>query len=523
MSDRPCVSLRRLPGLLALAITLALAVPAAATAQQAPPHPHFQATFAATAPATSTQRTDASQTPPERLHREDARPLSLDALLQQALTDNPEIQAAAARVAAAGQRPVQAASLPDPTLGAVIRNVGFTRLSLGDEMMSVYGLRFTQALPAGGKRPQRRIVAERGIDVARAQLEATRRRVLREIATAYYDLEFVHESIAVVEETRDLLDDLEQTAEARYAVGEGIQQDVLKAQVELSILLNRLVQLEQQRDTLAARINRLLGRDARTPLGQPAGVQLPPLDALDLVALRDEALHSSAVLRERITRIVQQEATVELARRDRRPDFVVSGAWLNRGSLPDIWELNVGVTLPIRKSQRQDRAIEENLEELNARRQDRSAAAVAVDEVIQDAFLQLDRAQRLVALFGDAIIPQATLSLESAMAGYGVGKVDFLTVLDNVITLLTYRLELEGEKVNAMKALARIEEHLGRSLGATPAGVWQSAPPATPSSTPAGRTAAGPAVPVANTGGGPLSTSIPSATRAQGTPAGGTR
>lgn len=401
------------------------------------------------------------------------RVLVLDELLQRLLLESPELHAASARVAAAAQLPDQAASLPDPSAGLVYRNVGFPEFTLGDQMMSVLGVRFTQELPGMGKRPQRRTLAESGVDVAGARVDSIRRRLIQQVASAYYELGFTYEAIGIVDATRQLLLDLEETAEARYAVGVGIQQDVLKGQVEISILLNRLVQLEQQRDSIAARINRLIGLPASAPLGRPAARDLDMAE-IDPEAIAAEAVRASAVLVEREQRTHEQEEAVQLARLDRRPDFMLSGSYMNRAGLPGIWEVNVGLTLPIRKGQRQDRAIAETLQELNARRADQIDASQAVDLVVRDSYLRADRAARLTSLYRDAIVPQAVLSLESALAGYSVGNVDFLTVLDNVVTLLTYRLELEREAANYATALVGIEEHLGRSLGATPDAVWRS-------------------------------------------------
>jgi cobalt-zinc-cadmium efflux system outer membrane protein len=421
-------------------------LPSIATAQTAPPHP-------------STERVAASQ------------PTSLADILEETLRSSPELKAARARIVATASRPERADSLPDPTVSLVYRNVGFPEFTLGDEMMSLLGVRFTQAMPASGKRPSQRAVAERQIGVAEALAEATRRRLVQEATSTFFELLHVHEVTEVVDESRRLLLDLARTAESRYAVGEGIQQDVLKAQVEISVLLNQLVQLEQKRSSLEARLNRLMGRPAGSAFGALEAPDVA-LEQLPIAAIAPEAQAASASLRLHEQHIEEQAASVEMVRAERRPDWILSGAYMNRGGLTGVWEINVGVTLPIRKSSRQDLEIAENLEELNALRAERLDAAQSVDLLVYDSYLQADRAIRLHRLYRDAIIPQAALSLESAVAGYGVGKVDFLTVLDNVLTLLTYRTELAAERAAYARALARIEEHLGRSLGASPATIW---------------------------------------------------
>ncbi len=448
------LSLRRGPSPVLYIIALLTALPSLALtqlaqAQQAPPHP-------------SPQGLDALVT----------EEVTLEALLGELLRDNQELKAASTRVLAANARPERADSLPDPSLALVYRNVGLPEFTLGDEMMTQLGVRFTQALPGKGKRSQRRALAESDIEVAEAHVESIRRRLIREVATTFYELDYVYESIDIVHETRALLLDLEETAETRYAVGEGLQQDVLKGQVEISVLLNRLVQLDQKRASLEAIINRKLGRRPSMPLGRPVHGTLD-LDDLPIEALMPEATRSSAALAARDRRIQQQQAAVEVVRTDRRPDILLSGGYMNRGGLPGIWEVNVGFTLPVRKEGRQDLEIEEGEQELSARRIDHIDAVQAIELLVHDSYLRADRAVRLTRLYSDAIIPQAVLSLESAIAGYGVGNIDFPALLDNVVTLLTYRLELEREETNYATAIVRIEEHLGRSLGVTPTGAWQ--------------------------------------------------
>ena len=446
------------------------------------------AVLATTLPAVALAQSDQAATRPVPELRAEPSGTSLTDLIVAALEASPELAAARARVAAAAQGPDQAGSLPDPVLGVSYRNVGFPGLTLGQEMMSMAGLTFTQAVPAKGKRPARTAAAARMIEVARARIEPIRRRLIHDVGVAFFELAFVTESLEIVQETKLLLETLETTAASRYAVGEGIQQDVLRAQVEISVLLNRLILLQQQRGTIETRIQRLLARSSPVELGAPDATELPAAP-LDLATLLREADCFSAMLAVQHRMIEQQRATVDLTRLDQRPDLVLGGSWMNRGSLPSVWQLNVGITLPVRQSQRQDRAIEQALLELDARRQDHVSVGLSVSESVREAYLRVDRSLRLIALFRDAILPQSMLSLESAMAGYSVGKVDFLTVLNNVITLLTYRLELERETTSYMVALTDLEEHVGHSLGATPPSVW--AEPDDGSVAARGRTTAG--------------------------------
>lgn len=397
--------------------------------------------------------------------------LSLEQSLARAVEANPELQAAAARIAAAYRRPDQAASLPDPMIGFMLRNVDFPELTIGNEMMSAAGVSFSQPLVTGGKRPARRAVAEREIDVAQARHEAIRRRLLRDVTVAYHELAFVDETLALVGDIRLLLQELQRTAQSRYSVGAALQQDVLKAQVEVSVLLERSFQLEQQRGSLATALNRLLDLPAESPVGAPMKYASPPLSD-DLAALQQEAAAGSASLRELQLATAEQQAAVELAQVEDSPDVVLGGAWMYRGSLPSMWEINVGISLPIRKGQRQDLALDEALDRLRVREHERRAGARTVESLVRDAWLRVERAGRLMTLYDEAIVPQANLTFEAVLAAYRVGNVDFLNVLDATLKLLTYRTEWERQKTEFLVGLADIEEQIGRSLGASPEGAW---------------------------------------------------
>lgn len=429
----------------------------------------------ATPSSPATMETTGSDAPAQAGQRATRDATSLETIVAAALQDNPEILAAAARLAAAAERPAQAGSLADPVLTGVYRNTGFGSFTLGEEMMTVAGLRFTQPIPYKGKRALRAATATRAIDVAASRLDLISRRVARELTEAYFELTYVDEAVEIVEDTRDYLINLEQTAEARYAVGEGIQQDVLKAQVEVSVLLNRLIMLEQQRDTAETRVNRLLDRAVTSPVATPAEVPAPMWD-LTLDDLQAEAMASSALVRESARLIDERRAALDVARSESKPDWILSGSWMNRGSLPDIWEANVGITLPIYKGTKQDRAVAEAAAFVRASEHELQNSSSVVATALREQFLRAERASRLQQLYSEAIIPQATLSLESAAAGYEVGRVDFLTVIDNVVTLLTFQLEYYRQYADYMQALARIEEHIGRPLGVTPAMVFRPNP-----------------------------------------------
>ena len=286
-------------------------------------------------------------------------------------------------------------------------------------------------------------------------------RIIARLKEAFYDLAFVHRSIETVEKNRRVLLDFAQTAEARYAVGRGVQQDIFRAQTEVSRLLGRLATLEQRKASLQADINRLLNRPPAAPLGLPQPIQMQPLrrSLEDFNALIEQA---SPLLQAQHKSIERGDQSIALARREFLPDFSVSASGVRNETVrKNGYQVMLGIKVPLYYATKQREAVREALASREAAVQDTHAVRQELLFRIQDNVVQAQRAEKLIALFTDAILPQARLTLEAAQAGYAVGKVDFLTLLSSLLTLQDNELELHGEITEHEKALARLEEVIG--------------------------------------------------------------
>lgn len=390
--------------------------------------------------------------------------ITLDGLIDEALKNNPEILAATERWLATEATISQVSTLPNPQLTFGIRNVGFDELTVGEEPMSMVGITAAQMIPFPGKLSLRGKIMGMETERQKELLNATRLNVLSRLKVAYYSLFFVHKSIEVIEKDKEILEKFEQIAEAKYAVGEGIQQDVLKAQVEISRFVERLTDLEQKRESLEAEINSLLDRPPHAPLGQPAEVK-QSVFRYSLEELNKLAEANSPRLLAVQWAIDRNSSALSLAKREYFPDFTVKAGWFNRPEgFKNIWDFNVGVEVPLYFGRKERYGVKEAEFSLNSARQSYEATRQTLLFKVKDYYVIAQTADKLVKLYGTGIVPQASLSLESAISGYEVGKVDFLTLLDNLITLLNYELKYYQELVSFEKALARLEEVVGVSL-----------------------------------------------------------
>lgn len=385
--------------------------------------------------------------------------VDLPGLIHELEAANPEINAARHRWRAAQAVVPQVQTLPDPTI-----QIGYQRMPMTEPFQgAMYGV--GQEIPFPGKLRLKGEVAQSDVDRFEQELYATRLRLIASLKEAYFSLHFVHKSIEIVEKNKALLLQFEKTAKARYSVGQAAQQDVFRAQLEISRVLDRLAVLEQEKESLHAAINRLLNRPPADPLGTPEEVRTTIL-TIPLQELNRRADEFSPVLAAMTKNIHRSEHAVSLAKRQYYPDFDVTALGLRNDKINDNgYQVMVGIKVPLFYASKQRQGVHEAMAGLDSARDDFAATRQDLLFQVKDGFVQAQRAERLITILRDAIIPQATLALQAAQAGYAVGKVDFLTLLNSLLTLQDSQLELHGEMVNHEKALARLEAVTGEPLG----------------------------------------------------------
>ena len=391
----------------------------------------------------------------------------LESLVEEALQNNPDIKAARARWEASTKRPSQEGSLPDPTVGIGWRNVSFDRITLNEQPMSMILFSFTQEIPFPGKLSLKEKIATEEAKAQEQMYEATLRRIIADLKEAYYNWFLVDKSIEITRKDKDLLEKFEEIAEAKYSVGEGIQQDVLKAQVEVSRLIEQLHLLNEQKGIVEAKIRSILNLQPDTPIGSPEEVKKSPfkLSIEDVYKLTED---NAPLLKAREKIIKSEEKAFRLAKKEYLPDFVLGAGpgvmGMLGGGTQGVWEARLGVKVPLYFWRKQRFGVEEALAELKAAEEDHTSTKQDLFSNMKDQFLVAKTSENLLKLFEGGIIPQATSSLESAIAGYQVGNIDFLTLLDNLLTLFNFELTYYTHLTNYQKALARIEEIIDMDL-----------------------------------------------------------
>lgn len=392
-----------------------------------------------------------------------AENVTLQELTQEALAKNSAIKSAARRVQALRARVPQARSLPDPIVsGGWMGNIMPLSVQQGDPS-SFRSVSAMQEIPFPGKLKLRGQMADRDAEATWWDYENTRRQVVAEVKAAYYDYFFYHKATEITLKDKDLLEKLTKIAEVRYKVGKGIQQDVLRAQVELSRLLQRLTVLEQQERTARVRLNTLLFRDPEAPL-PPAAPFEQARFPYSLDELYQMARQNDPGLQREERMIERSQYAVNLARKEYGPDFQVGYTYQQRPLMPDMHGFTVGINIPIFYRTKQREGVIEATEEMIGARRSHDDRQTTVSFQVKEQYLAAKASEDLAQLYSRAVVPQSSLALESAMASYEVGKVDFLTLLDNFTTVLDYEINYYRELSNLQIALARLEPLVGREL-----------------------------------------------------------
>src|ERR1035438_7860372 len=249
--------------------------------------------------------------------------LTLEEIIREALSKNPEVQSALHAVNALQRRVPQVKSLPDPMVSVGwAGNITPFSLQQGDPS-SYRGVTVSEQFPYPGKLKLRGEIASKEADAAQADYEAVRRRVEAEVKAAYYDYFYYDQAIQTTQRNKELLEKLSKIAEARYRVGKAMQADVLRSQVEISLLIEKLTMLEQQRATAQARINVYLVRSPESPLPPAADIGPAPI-VRSLDEIYKLAAENDTTAQRNNTMVQRGQLGIDLAKREYRPDIGVS-------------------------------------------------------------------------------------------------------------------------------------------------------------------------------------------------------
>jgi len=387
--------------------------------------------------------------------------LFLAELIDEGIKNNPQLKAYRSTWQSAQARVPQAGALPDPMFNLNLLNLPADHLVFNQEAMTGKQLGLKQTVPFPGKLDLKEKIARSGVLISQSAFKELKNRLIKNISQTYFDLFYVDQSIATTQKNQALLAEFAKIAEKKYQVGKGLQQDVLKAQVAHSQMSERLIALTEQRKKIEIQLNMLLNRPAATKLGKPI---LPAFKRFPFQKdrLAGQVEKNRPLLKAWQFKLQQSREKIALAKRNYWPDFTLSLAYTQRSILQngnggvDFLSGGIGFNVPIYFWRKQSKRLEEN--QVNRRRVQENFVNVRnkVLAALETTLSVLRKDSRLIELYKDGIVPQASQALQSAMIGYQTDKADFLTLLNSQMTLFNFQLKYTRLLTEYNKNLAEL-------------------------------------------------------------------
>lgn len=387
----------------------------------------------------------------------DTRDPVLERLVAEALHENPDARSAEASAEAATFRIAPARALPDPFLSFNYQNDG-RGFTLGTRDMTFLGATISQPLPWPGKlKLAGEIAGSEAKQVGSAVRGRSRRTVEGRVRRAFYEWRLARALLGLVEERRSAWRQIESVVRERYSSGLAIQQDLLRAQVEVLRLDEEAALRSAAVSARLAELDRAAGRPQDSPIGDPKPLDLdanlPALSGL-LEEIRRE--HPDRAGAE--AGVEADRFRVALARKNLLPDFVASAGPMYRGGLDPMWQVGIGISLPVHAGSRQRNQLREAEANLRAGQAQLASADQEIEFRTRERYEALQGTVRAAQVYRDGVLPIDQLSLESAIASYRTGKVPFVTVLEALNALYADRSSLFGHLADAEKLRVAIEE-----------------------------------------------------------------
>jgi outer membrane protein TolC len=409
-------------------------------------------------------------------------PSTLREFIVLALENNPDIKRARNLVQAKAERVAQVTALPDPML--MTRTFPEpVRLADGDNF---FVLGVNQMLPVAQKLDRAGRMALEETRMAVAEWQETRLQVVADVKRAYFGLYIVDKSTSILRENQGLMKTLIDVARGQVAAGKRSQEDLLRAQVEVSDLEAQIIDLQQQRVVMATMLNTLLNRPPQTPVATPEAFDVRQVD-LKIDELFALGVKSNPELQRFSRQIERDRHAVSLAKLAWWPDFTVGFEWMFMKPRPafrpprdpmtgqrpmvdmmseegmDTWAIMFGFNVPIWYEKIQA-GIAEATYQLDASTDEYASAQNMMHFRIADAMSRVRAQHDLAKLFETTIIPQARQTYEVSRAGYVSGTSDFQYVIDNWQKWLTFSIQYHRAVGELERSVADLEQAIGLSL-----------------------------------------------------------
>ena len=393
--------------------------------------------------------------------------ISVEEAINVALESHPSLKAAEWKAKRAVEISKQAGSWKDPMITFGLVNIPYESFAFNREPMTGKKVSLMQQVPFPGKLGAKKAAALSEAEAVSEEISELEGYLVKRVKESYYNIFAIDWSIKITNESLDLLSRFVDIAETRYSVGRGIQQDVLKAQVELSKFEERLIKLQFKRVKSVAKLNTLMNRDSNSPIKvieifTPTKFEYTEMELIELAEEQRPALKAARY------RIASKERLADYSRKLKMPDFGIGVAYTQRDELvggnllaADFISMTVGFSLPIKPGNRQSSKVEQSEAATQMEQEIYNNFFNNVKQDLKIYYAEVEKGKKLISLYEERLLPQAEQSFNSALSGYQVDKVDFITLLNNEVTLFNYRINYYRILTDYEKSIAAIEAVAG--------------------------------------------------------------
>ncbi|MBI4947203.1 MAG: TolC family protein [Bacteroidetes bacterium] len=395
----------------------------------------------------------------------------LQAYIDTALKNNPSLRVYNYQSDAMQQKIKQSKALDDPMLYGGVMNLP-ANFNFRQEEMTMKQIGIQQNFSVAKKYSLKGNIAKKDFEASQYDLLAQQFILIKQVKQQYYDLYSQTKAIETTQSSIDAMKVYIDIANTRYGTGQGTQQDILKAQVELTKMMNELIKMQSMREDVIAIFNTLLNRNKADSVVIPAEIKFKKVDLI-MDSIMNEAAQNNPELLSSKKILSKDSVSYELAKTSKIPDFN-TGFWYGKRQalLPDgskagdMLGFMISINLPLYYKRKQNSLIAESNINIQKTESQIKAMQNEIQLMLHHAKIDANKNEKLISLFEKQLIPQATASLNSGIIGYQQNKIDFMTLTDNFLSLYNYRLQYYQLIADYYKAIAELEMLTGKTLNA---------------------------------------------------------
>lgn len=387
----------------------------------------------------------------------------LDSLITEALLNNPQLKASRFKYLSEEKKIKQVSSWEAPQIGIEFFQIPTSSFPnpIKHNMETDYFIQ--QMIPFPGKLKAMGLSAMNNAKMREEQFNALKNNIIRELKTAYYELYFIQKKIKINKDNQELLKQFIEIAKKQYEVGMGKQPDIIRAQTELSSLMNDEINLYKEKRDIETMLNTILNRPPYQPFNEIEKIyeEVPEYKYEQLLSV---ALSTRPELKEMNYNIEMYKSELKASKLEFYPDIMARVMYKNMiDTKNDFWSAMVGVNIPLAfwSKNKYSGKVEENELNIKTAEEQYNSMKNMISYEVQNAIIKLETNRNLYELNKNTIVPQAEQTLQSTLAAYKTGKTEFLMLIDAYRMLFMAKLDYYMSEMNLMQAVAQLEQAVG--------------------------------------------------------------